>query len=278
MNLSSNNPAVLPLWPDGSPNNEGGDKAMPGGRPSIEVYHPSDRGAATDALRPAVIICPGGGYGGRAQHEGAPFAWLFAARGMVGVVCHYRVKPNTFPAPHSDAARAIRVVRENAAAWGVDPDRIALMGFSAGGHLASLVGTQPHCNIDEHDDLADAISARPDRLILAYPVISMVDEYHEGSAANLLGPDADEATRTMFSNDLQVDGHTPSTFIFHTAEDPGVKVSNAVKFATACWANGIDAALHVYAKGPHGVGMGLNHPGLGGWTDVLLDWLADWRA
>jgi acetyl esterase/lipase len=207
---------------------------------------------------------------------------LFARHGIAGLVCHYRVAPHRFAAPHlfpapiADVARAVRVARDAAGELGIDPQRLALMGFSAGGHAAATVATQPALHQEPEDDLIGRVSARPNRTILAYPVISMVRDYHKGCVENLLGPNADRELRRLVSNELWVDAETPPAFLFHTADDPSVPVSNSVRYAQACWRNGVPAALHIFPKGRHGVGLAQDEPALAEWPQLLLDWLADW--
>jgi acetyl esterase/lipase len=268
-----NPPTIINLWPDGSKQNP----ADPNQRPRLEVYLPEGASQTRPAKRlPAIIVLPGGGYANRAPHEGAPFAQLFAAHGFVSFVCHYRVAPHRFPAPMADAARAVRLTRHLAGELGIDPQRIALMGFSAGGHLACTTGTQPDLYREPEDDLAGRFSARPDRLILAYPVVSMTHEYHHGSAENLLGPDPSEAQRRQMSNELHVTKENPPVFLFHTADDPAVPVSNSIRYAQACLEKGAPVELHVYRSGRHGVGLALEEPTLRSWTGLLLDWLKEW--
>lgn len=254
------------LWPDGSSQNGGGGEH----RPRLEVYYP------VDAFRgQAVIILPGGGYEMLAPHEGEPFARLFAYHGLVGVVCSYRVSPHRYPAPVADAARAVRLVRANAARWNLRQGGVTLMGFSAGGHLASTIATQPDLYRAPEDDLADLYSARPDRLALAYPVISMVREYHLGSTVALLGPRPPEALRRQLSNELHVSPANPPVFLFHTADDEVVPVSNSLRFARACREQGVPVSLHIYPSGPHGVGLAEGWPEVRSWVDRLLEWLLE---
>ena len=241
--------------------------------PHLDVWLPA---ATTPKRHAAVIVCPGGGYARRADHEGEPFAKLFAEHGFVGAVLHYRVAPNRHPLPLADGCRAVRLVRHMAADLNIAPHRIALMGFSAGGHLASTVATQPDLHREPADDLAGKISARPDRLILGYPVISFTTKYHAGSAENLLGRDAPLSARRQVSNELHVTAQNPPAFLFHTADDPAVPVENSLNFAAACAAQQVPVALHVFAHGRHGVGMASDDPVLRRWTELLLDWLKAW--
>lgn len=261
---------VINLWPDGS-NYNGTDLSK---RPKITIYKPK---SASKNLA-AIVVCPGGGYGMLADHEGAPLAQLFAKHGIVSAVLTYRVAPNQFPAPYADAVRAMRIMRSKAQSMGVDPDKIGIMGFSAGGHLASTVATQPSMYKDPMDDLAESVSAQPNRVILGYPVITFGAFTHAGSVTNLLGDHPDETLRNKFSSELHVSPSTPPTFIFHTADDAAVPVQNAFLFAEACVKQKVDVALHIYPKGRHGVGMALDNPALSGWTEVLLKWLGDWQS
>lgn len=262
---------TINLWAEGSKNN-GTD---PGKRPNLVIYRPKVSAAGK---RAAMVVCPGGGYGMLASdHEGIQFARLFASKGMVAAVLTYRVAPNKFPAPYADAARAMRIVRSRAAEFGIDPSRIGLMGFSAGGHLASTVATQPELYKDPEDDLAATVSARPDRVVLGYPVITFGEFTHAGSVKNLLGDHPTQEQRQQFSGELHVGPQTPPAFIFHTADDGAVPVQNAFLFAEACVKHKVPVALHVYPRGKHGVGAALDNPELSGWTEVLLRWLADWQ-
>jgi len=239
----------------------------------LEIYLPAAKAPKRQA---AVIVCPGGGYQRRAPHEGEPFARLFAEHGFVGVVLHYRVAPNRHPLPMTDACRAVRMVRHMAADLNIGANRVALMGFSAGGHLASTVATQPNLHRDAQDDLAGNFSARPDRLILGYPVISFVTKYHTGSAQSLLGDSPSLEARRQLANELHVTAQNPPAFLFHTADDPAVPVENSLNFAAACFAHGVPVALHVFPHGRHGVGMAGDDPVLKKWPELLMDWLRSW--
>lgn len=256
------------LWPEGSAN----DADSQFGRPRLDVFAPAGHGPGDG--RAAMIVCPGGGYAGLAPHEGAPFAELFAAAGMVGMVCFYRVAPNRWPAGYADLARAVRLVRANAEAWGIDPQRVGVMGFSAGGHNAATVATQPAVHVDGDDDLADAFDARPDRLALGYPVISIGAYGHRGSGESLFGPEVTQEQRQAVSADLHVSEATPPTFIFHTVDDPAVPIEGSMRFALACRRANVPVELHAYERGPHGVGLARDEPRLAGWSDLLLHWLA----
>jgi acetyl esterase/lipase len=261
---------TINLWPDKSPNNHAHEKF---GVPRLELFIPEGTAAQK---RAAIVVCPGGGYRNLAAHEGQPLAELFAAHGMVAAVLTYHIFPHQHPLPYADACRAIRLMRQRAADLNVDAARIGLMGFSAGGHLAATVATQPDLYKDPQDDLAGRFSARPDRVILGYPVISFQEYAHKGSVEALLGKEATAAQLKQFSNDQQVTAQNPPAFLFHTADDAGVPVENSLRFASACVKNKVPVALHVYPQGRHGVGMALDNPALKSWTGLLIDWLRDW--
>jgi acetyl esterase/lipase len=201
---------------------------------------------------------------------------------MVGVRVEYgtRSTGESYPANYSDAARAVRLVRSRAAEWGIDINRVGVMGFSAGGHLASLLSTQPELYRHPQDDLAGRVSARPDLLMLAYPVISFIEGYAPGAflstAENFFGRgDLTESLRREFSNELHVDAGHPPVFIWTTREDRLVPYTHSHLFAEACSRAGVPVSFKLYAHGPHGVGLALGVPGdIGQWTSSLLDWLA----
>ncbi|MEO5995860.1 MAG: alpha/beta hydrolase [Chitinophagaceae bacterium] len=259
------------LWSDTSVNN-GKDPVK---RPRLDFFIPETK---TDKKRAAIIVCPGGGYGGLAPHEGVPFAELFAAKGIVSAVLYYRVSPNRYPAPFADAVRAMRLVRSQAESLNIDPNKIGIIGFSAGGHLSATVATQPDLYKDPEDTLASAVSARPNRVMLGYPVISFEEYGHMGSAKNLLGDNPPPDMLRQLSNQKQVTTENPPAFIFHTADDEVVPVQNSFFFAEACVRNKVSTSLHVYPNGKHGVGMALTIPALSSWTEILLKWLEDWHG
>jgi acetyl esterase/lipase len=262
-------PYTIPLWERGAPGALG---SAPEDQPTLTVYPPVDpRLTGT-----AVIVAPGGGYGGLAlSHEGRqPANWLNSA-GVTAFVLRYRLGPRYHhPIELGDAQRAIRLVRARAQEFGVQPDRIGIMGFSAGGHLASTAAT----HFDEGNagaaDPIDRVSSRPDFAILIYPVIEMRPPYaHEGSVHNLLGDHPDPKLLQDLSTDLQVTSRTPPTFLFSTSGDTGVPAENAVAFYLALHKAGVPAELHVFEKGPHGVGLDLGDPALGIWPTLLANWL-----
>ena len=262
---------TLPLWPTGGPNNPPANQPQP----RLEIYQPT---GFDPKPRAAIIVCPGGGYSFLAPHEGDPFAALFAAHGFVSAVLYYRVAPWKFPAPQADACRAIRLLRANGALFGIDPHRIGLMGFSAGGHLTATTAAQPDLHRDPHDDLVGTVSARPDRAILGYPVTSFTQFAHEGCVATLLGTTTDRKMREQLSNEKQVTAAHPPTFLFHTADEEVVPVQHSLLYADACRRAKVPVELHVYQSGVHGVGLALDNPTLCSWTDLLLDWLKPWCA
>ena len=231
----------------------------------------------------AVVICPGGGYGWLAtDHEGKQVAEFFAKLGVHAFVLQNRIVQNNRPgpllsAPLLDVNRAMRVVRSKAKELGIDIKKVGLMGFSAGGHLASTGGTHFDDGLlkDRADDI-DAIGCRPDFLILAYPVITMeVGVTHGGTRSNLLGKDADPKLVEYFSNEKHVTKDTPPTFIFHTDEDTAVLPENAIRFYSALKKAKVPAELHIYEKGPHGVGINpkTKSEGTNAWKERLTDWL-----
>ena len=261
------------LWEKGSRNDQ---PTKESDRPLMDVYYPKN----TTTPHAAILICPGGGYGMLAEdHEGKQLAEFFASHGLVSAVVLYRVSPHRFPAPYADACRAMRLLRQNAAKYHLDPARLGIMGFSAGGHLASTVATQPDLYRDPDDDLAAGVSARPDRAVLCYAVISMDDaSAHQGSVKNLLGENPDPAKAGQLSNYRRVTANTPPTFLWHTADDAAVPVQNSLLFAQACAEKKVPVALHIFPKGRHGVGMAPDDPTLRVWPQLLLTWLGDWAT
>ncbi|HUQ97753.1 MAG TPA: alpha/beta hydrolase [Chitinophagaceae bacterium] len=240
-------------------------------RPTLSIYLP----AKEKRTGAGVIICPGGGYGIAATgHEGTDVAKKFNEMGIAAFVLKYRI-PNdkTMPdkeiGPVQDAQRAMQVVRENAAAWGIKKDALGIMGFSAGGHLASTVGT--HFK-QTYISNPKGFNLRPDFMILVYPVISFSDSIgHVGSRENLLGKNATPEKIKEYSNELQVTTQTPPTFLVH-AKDDGVKVENSLAFAAALKKAAVPVELYLYEKGGHGYGM-YNKTSPVRWLDLVQQWM-----
>src|SRR5258708_4660318 len=246
---------ALPLWPDGAPGALGKEaKDIPTLTPFL-----ADPAVATGA---AMLICPGGGYGGLADHEGAGYARWLAAHGVAGVVLKYRLGSGGYrhPAMLDDAARGLRLVRAHAAEWKLDAKRIGIMGSSAGGHLASTLLTHFDAGEANAAHPGEKESSRPDLGILCYAVITMGPDTHQGSKNNLLGRDPAPELVTLLSNELQVTPQTPPCFIWHTYEDKAVKLENSLMFAMALRKAGVPFDLHIYEKGGHGMGLGKGHP------------------
>ena len=220
-----------------------------------------------------VVILPGGGYARCCPHEGENYAQLFNTFGMDAFVVDYRTSPNRFPLPLLDARRAVRFVRANAEKFGVDKDKIAVMGSSAGGHLSALLSTYYDAIDGEGVDEIDNEDFIPNGQILCYPVISSDEAIsHKGSYKNLLGEEG-YADRDKFSPDLLVSEKTPKAFIWHTMTDTGVSVSNSYRYAEALYKNGIKHELHVFPVGEHGAALGAHVSYLRVWTELLRKWL-----
>jgi len=261
---SAQTPQTLPLWPEGAPGALG---AKDQDIPTVTCYL-ADPAIATGA---AIVIFPGGGYGGLAGHEGKGYAEWLMTNGVSGFVIKYRLGSQGYrhPAMLQDAARAVRLVRAKAGEWKVDPKRVGVMGSSAGGHLASTILTHFDAGKPDAADPVERQSSRPDLGILCYPVISMGPNTHQGSKNNLLGKTPDAELVTSLSNELQVTRETPPCFLWHTWEDKSVKVENSLDFANALQRSGVPFDLHIYQKGGHGMGLGKSHP----WANDCVFWL-----
>jgi acetyl esterase/lipase len=257
------------LWPDGAPGAVG---TQPEDRPKLTLYPaPPDRASGA-----AVVVCPGGGYRTLASdHEGKQVAEWLNGLGVSAFVLQYRVGPRyRHPAPITDAQRALRLVRFHAREWGVDAARVGIMGFSAGGHLASTAGTRYDDGNPQAADPVDRMGSRPDLMILAYPVISFTATFtHKGSRQSLLGDPPDAKVAEELSNEMRVTARTPPAFLFHTGDDPGVPVENSIAFYQALRAAQVPAELHVFPKGPHGVGLAPHDPVLSQWPKLCAVWL-----
>jgi acetyl esterase/lipase len=244
--------------------------------PDIAVYLPSKRFATGQA----VVICPGGGYWVLAYDlEGTDIARYLNSIGVAAIVLKYRlptygncIEPHK--APLMDAQRAMRLVRHNSSKWNINPSKIGIMGFSAGGHLASTLGTHFDYGNKSATDTVEKESCRPDFMILMYPVISFTDSsMHLGSSEALLGKDADPALLKYYSNELQVKDDTPPAFFVHADNDHGVPVENSLLMHKALRAKHIPAELHILSEGEHGFGLGVGNEHIGSWTRSLELWL-----
>ena len=258
---------VIPIWEGTPPDALGNEDADV---PTLGLY-PLD----TTETVAAVLVCPGGGYSGHAMdHEGEQIAQWFNKNGLAAFVLKYRLSPYRHPVPLNDAKRAMRLIRANASDWNVDPVRLGIMGFSAGGHLASTVSTHFDLGDASAQEVINRMSSRPDFAILCYPVITLEPPYaHMGSRKNLLGDEPAEELVKNLSNHTQVTDQTPPTFLFHTADDPGVPVQNSLLYFTALREHNVPAELHVYEHGPHGVGLAPDIPELATWPKLCIDWL-----
>lgn len=262
-------PAVELLWPKGAPGAVGNE---PVDQPALTIFVPP----AEKANGTAVVVCPGGGYGGLAvDHEGKQVAEWLNGHGVTAFMLKYRLAPRYHhPAPLQDAQRALRIVRARAKEWNLDAKRIGIWGFSAGGHLASTAATHFDDGNAGADDPIEHASCRPDFAILAYPVITLNPPYtHMGSRNNLLGKDPEAKLVESLCNDQQVTDKTPPTFLFHTATDTAVPPENSLLFFAALRKAKVPAELHIYEKGPHGVGLALKDPVLASWPDRLAAWM-----
>lgn len=264
--LSSLAQTALPLWPQGAPGALGKEEKDV---PTLTPYL-ADPAIATGA---AMVIFPGGGYGGLAAHEGKGYADWLVTNGISCFVVKYRLGPGGYrhPAMLQDAARAVRTVRARAQDWKIDPNRVGVIGSSAGGHLVSTLITHFDAGRADAADNVERQSSRPDAAVLCYPVITMGPNTHQGSKNNLLGPKPDPELVKSLSNETQVTKETPPCFIWHTWEDKAVKVENSLEFAAALQRAGVPFDLHVYQKGGHGLGLGKaeKHP----WAGACLHWL-----
>jgi len=260
---------TIPLWEAGAPGALG---TADEDKPTLTIYMP----AATTGPMTAVIVAPGGGYRNLSMNkEGRQPATYLNALGIAAFVLKYRLGPKYHhPIELGDMQRAIRTVRARAAEWHIDAARIGVMGFSAGGHLASTASTHFDSGKATATDPIDRAGSRPDFAILGYPVISMTESFtHQGSKMNLLGDNPDPTLARSLSTDTQVTSSTPPTFIFHTNADTTVPVENSVFYFLALRKAGVPAEMHIFKDGPHGVGLALQDPALSEWPTVLTNWL-----
>lgn len=237
--------------------------------PQITAYPSTSEGA--------VIIFPGGGYEVRAPHEGPTIAKWFNSIGITAFVVDYRVSPYKHPAPLSDAMRAVRTVRSNASKYGISKNKIAVMGFSAGGHLAGSVSVHYDKDIYAPTDKIDKEDCRPDASVLCYPVIDMYEYRHDGSRSNLIGARALDSDKSLMSLYMHVNTNTPPAFLWHTSEDAAVPVQNTLLYADALAKSNVPFEIHIYPYGHHGLGLANedanNIPHVAQWTSSLENWL-----
>ena len=240
--------------------------------PTISIYFPEKRKPGGTA----VIICPGGGYGRLSMdNEGTDIAGWLNQYGITGIILKYRLPNDTIMkdkkiGPLQDLQEAVRLVRRRAVEWNIDPDKIGVIGFSAGGHLASTLSTRFNEKIYD----SDTTSARPDFVILGYPVITMSElNTHTGSRRNLLGKSPDPVLVEYFSNELHVLKNTPPTFIFQAEDDKTVPVQNSIDYYIALKNKGVAAELHIYPKGGHGFGLAKNGGTESTWPEASIKWL-----
>ena len=280
---------IIPLYPEGVKNSKPSDEtetiANDGiiwisqiQNPSIEVYLPVKQSRNGKA----VVICPGGGYYGLAYDwEGTEIAKWYNTQGIAAFVLKYRM-PNSKSvevgrlAPLQDAQRAMRIVRSRASEWNINSDEIGVMGFSAGGHLASTLGTHYSFNDERYFDESsiDTMSAKPNFMVLMYPVITMDKSFtHAGSRESLLGNNPDPKLEDFYSNELQVTDKTPPTFIVHSTDDDVVPVKNAIEMYNALSEKGVFTEMHIYPFGGHGYSLGLGQKQVNTWPDLLSKWL-----
>ena len=260
---------ILPLWTGTPPGALGSAESD---IPTVTVYLPRTMGPNA----PAMIVCPGGGYGALASnHEGRQVANYLNSLGMAAFVLRYRLGPRYHhPIELGDAQRALRTVRSHAAEWKIDPGRIGIMGFSAGGHLAMTASTWFHAGNPQAPDVVDRAGSRPDFAVLGYPVISMTAAWtHRGSRNNLLGESPDPDLARRLSGEEAVTKDTPPTFIFQTNEDTAVPAENSVYYYLALRKAQVPAEMHVFEKGPHGVGLANDIAALAPWSTLLATWL-----
>lgn len=269
----------LPLWPEGIPNSQPSTEkevADAGGilwitqvqEPEIQVFLPPGNIATGQAL----LICPGGGYQGLAfDWEGTQIAKWLNTKGIAGIVLKYRLPSSasvkvSYEAPLQDAKKAMRMIRSHAEDWNIAKDEVGVIGFSAGGHLASTLGN--------HFENEESQASRPDFMALIYPVISMKNDLtHQGSRTALLGKNPEEDLVKSFSNETRVSEKTPPTFLIHATDDEAVPVENSLAFYTALKSNDIPVEMHIYPEGGHGFSLGTDNEVLQSWPELFYTWL-----
>jgi acetyl esterase/lipase len=270
----------LKVWPNGAPDSNGmtlpeetyeGKRVRNVSEAEIYVYLPK-QGINTGA---ALVICPGGGYGIEAMdHEGYDMAEWLAERGIAGIVLKYRLPYGHHHIPLGDAQRTLRLVRQKAAEWGVNPTRVGIAGSSAGGHLASTAGTRFDLGKPQSTDPVERMSCRPDFMLLLYPVITFSEEFgHMGSRLNLIGAGNKWEMVERYSNELQVTVQTPPTFMVLADDDTAVPPRNSIEFYMALKKYKIPAEMHIFSKGGHGFGIKKINQPVDQWPDLFAQWL-----
>lgn len=256
----------IPLWID--------QVTSAGEAPYPNLVPVRPKGPAS-GKRACVIVCPGGGYARRADHEGVPISQWLCSLGLAAPVLNYRVAPHRHPLPLGDAQRAIRLVRARANEWGIDPTRVGVLGFSAGGHVATSaaviqepVSIHPPDAVDEH-------SSRPDALIACYAVISFLQQRHPNCTTNLLGPEPSQELLEAVSLEKHISPRTPPAFIWHTADDGAVPVRHSLMLAEGLAQHKVPFELHVFPRGSHGLGMAPKNPHVAQWTTLCGRWLKE---
>jgi alpha/beta hydrolase len=280
--VCADSPAQVPTTPEKAMRLWEGDAPFAKGKlpqdiPTLQAYFPAN----AKKPMPAILICPGGGYGGLAAgHEGEGYAQFFNQNGIAGFVLRYRLgsKGYRHPVMLTDVSRALRTIRANAGQWGINPDKIGVIGSSAGGHLAATLLTKFDNGNPKADNAIDRVSSRPDFGILCYPVISMKNGItHIGSRNNLIGKKPNPELIEELSAELHVRNNTPPCFIWHTAADRGVLPENSMRFAAALAKKNIPYDLHIYQKGGHGIGLRAKFPFTNAhpWSKDVVFWLKE---
>lgn len=242
---------------------------------SVPAHHPAGSRSA-GGISPAFLVLPGGGYARQADHEAEPVAEWLAALGIHAFVLRYRVAPDRHPAPLEDAKEAMLHIRNGSHGLAVDPGRVGVLGFSAGGHLAATLSTSTSTG-SARLDLPEAV---PDLTVLCYPVVSYTQSVHQGSVDNLLGTAPSSDLLAELSAERNVTAGTPPAFVWHTADDAAVPASHSLDYAGALMRAGVPAELHVFPRGRHGLGLAAEEPGPDQWTQLCAAWLdrAGWTT
>jgi acetyl esterase/lipase len=264
-------PKTMLLWPGDAPGAQGNEDID---KPSLTVYLP----AGPNVTKTGVLVVPGGGYQHLAiEKEGTSIAEWLNARGVAAFVLKYRLGPKYHhPVELGDAWRAIRMVRANATQYGIAADHVGMWGFSAGGHLTATAGTHFEEGAPSAEDVLERQGTKPDFLVLAYPVITMMQPWvHSGSLKYLLGDDPDPALVRLLSAETHVTKDTPPTFLFATTDDQTVPVMNSVMFYEALVRAGVPVEMHLFQHGGHGAGLAAANPQLSVWPDLLIKWMRE---